>query len=167
MMLAARSGVDRRMWMSCGGRETLASYGGYDGSDRDFERIPDAHWDFLYHLLDYYETERHFFVHANVYPDMDLDEQPGFMLRWERLEDAVRHCSGKTMVCGHTKQRRGVPLYLGTAICIDTGAYDRAGWLTCLDVGSYRVWQANQAGELRTGWLEAYEDEDDEEEFDG
>ncbi len=80
------------------------------------------------------------------------------MLRWERLEEPVRHCSGKTMVCGHTRQYGGVPLYLGTAICIDTGVYDERGWLTCLDVGSYRIWQANQAGELRTGWLEEYED---------
>src|SRR5205823_5047452 len=116
MMLMARFGGDRRMWLHCGGRETLASYGGHDGSDADFARIPEAHWDFLSHLLGYYETERHFFVHANVHADMDLAEQPGYMLRWERLDEPVRHCSGKTMVCGHTKQYSGVPLYLGTAI---------------------------------------------------
>jgi serine/threonine protein phosphatase 1 len=160
MMLAARHGADRRMWLYCGGRETMASYGGRDGSDADFDRIPEAHWQFLDQLLDFHETEHHFFVHANVHADMDLAEQPGYMLRWERLDETVRHCSGKTMVCGHTKQHAGVPLYLGTAICIDTGVYDSAGWLTCLDVGSYRVWQANQAGELRTGWLEEYEEED-------
>jgi serine/threonine protein phosphatase 1 len=159
MMLAARDGADRRMWLACGGRETLASYGGRsDGWDADFECIPQEHWEFLDRLLDWYETERHFFVHANAYPDMDLEEQPGYMLRWERLDEPVLHCSGKTMVCGHTKQHSGVPLYLGTAICIDTGAYDERGWLTCLDVSSYRIWQANQAGELRTGWLEEYEE---------
>jgi serine/threonine protein phosphatase 1 len=41
-----------------------------------------------------------------------------------------------------------VPVNLGHAICIDTWVYGE-GWLTCLDVTSGKVWQANQAGQLR------------------
>ena len=65
---------------------------------------------------------------------------------------SVPHCSGKVVVCGHTQQRSGLPLNLGHAVCIDTWAYGQ-GWLTCLDVLSGRIWQANQAGRVRTLWL--------------
>jgi len=65
------------------------------------------------------------------------------------------HCSGKIMVCGHTSQKSGVPLNLGHAICIDTWAYGK-GWLTCLDVISGRVWQANQAGQQREAWIDEF-----------
>jgi serine/threonine protein phosphatase 1 len=57
------------------------------------------------------------------------------------------------MICGHTRQKSGLPLDLGTSICIDTGAYDD-GWLTCLDVLTGRIWQANELGKARTGWLD-------------
>jgi len=60
------------------------------------------------------------------------------------------------MVCGHTSQKSGLPVNLGHAICIDTWAYG-TGWLTCLDVTSGRVWQANQAGEQRTAWIDEFQ----------
>jgi serine/threonine protein phosphatase 1 len=56
------------------------------------------------------------------------------------------------MVCGHTAQKSGEPLNLGWAVCIDTWVYGR-GWLSCLEPATGRVWQANQRGEHRTGWL--------------
>ncbi len=49
---------------------------------------------------------------------------------------------------GYTSQRSGVPVNLGYAICIDTGV-DGEVWLICLDGTSGKVWQANQAGQLR------------------
>ena len=43
-------------------------------------------WRFLEEMcVDYYETATHFFVHANVYPEIPLNEQPLFMLHWEKL----------------------------------------------------------------------------------
>jgi serine/threonine protein phosphatase 1 len=62
------------------------------------------------------------------------------------------------MVCGHTRQKSGRPLNLGTTVCIDTGIYEPDGWLTCLDVRTGRFWQANQLGTKRTGWLEEPEE---------
>jgi serine/threonine protein phosphatase 1 len=155
MMLQARDGLDVRLWLACGGRQTLASYGVAAGSWDDLaDVVPQAHWLFLeQRLSDWYETATHIFVHAGVYPDLALDEQPTYMLHWEKLEGPVAHCSGKVMVCGHTKQRSGVPLDLETTVCIDTGAYEEDGWLTCLDVLSGRYWQANQRGRTRTGRL--------------
>ena len=57
------------------------------------------------------------------------------------------------MICGHTRQLSGLPRNLGATVCIDTGVYDRQGWLTCLDVATGRYWQANQQGRRRTAFL--------------
>jgi serine/threonine protein phosphatase 1 len=104
-------------------------------------------------LVDWYEIDTHFFVHANAYPDIPLADQPIHMLRWESLVDPVPHESGKIMVCGHTPQTSGKPLNLGHTICIDTFAYG-GGWLTCLDVTSGQYWQSNQKGRIGTGWID-------------
>ncbi len=160
MMQNAREGefADGSAWLACGGRQTLASYGSDDPRLQDLERVPADHWYFLENdCRDWYETKTHLFVHASAYPDMTLEDQPTYMLHWEKLEDLGPHQSGKVMVCGHTRQPGGIPLDLGHAICLDTGAY-AGGWLTCLDCGSGTFWQANEKGEVRTGRLEEVEE---------
>jgi serine/threonine protein phosphatase 1 len=153
MMLDARNGPDTfREWLLCGGRPTLQSYATSGGLGR-LEDVPERHWRFLEETQRFFETQRHFFVHASVYPELPLDEQPEYMLYWEKLQaDIAPHCSGKTMVCGHTTQKSGLPLELDHAVCIDTFVYG-GGWLTCLDVDSGRLWQANENGQARTGRL--------------
>lgn len=165
MMLEARRGRTRN-WLACGGKQALASYGFTDEEiqtlkgdtwlydlDELMARIPARHWRFLEDdCKPWHETEKHIFVHANLYPDLPLDEQPDYMLYWEKLIEPCPHVSGKIVVCGHTRQKNGIPLDLGASICIDTSVYD-GGWLTCLDVLSGRIWQANELGATRTGWL--------------
>ena len=107
--------------------------------------------------MPYYETEKHIFVHANLYPDLPLAEQPDYMLYWDKLVEPCAHVSGKTMICGHTRQKSGLPLDWDTTICIDTNVYGD-GWLTCLDVLTGRIWQANELGKARTGWLDSISD---------
>lgn len=125
-------------WLALGGEATLLSYGG------TLENVPNEHWNFLEHgLVNYYETKTHIFVHAGLWPDLPLDEQPEFVLHFERFHHPVPHFSGKTMICGHTNQKSGLPNNKGHAVCIDTRAYG-AGWLSCLDVESGQIWQANQ-----------------------
>lgn len=124
-------------------------------SDAELGDVPDEHWHFLESVcIDWYETDTHIFVHANVRPEMPMNEQLVLMLHWGAIDksNSAPHCSGKVVVCGHTQQRSGLPLNLGHAVCIDTWAYGN-GWLTCLDVATGRIWQANQAGRLRTLWL--------------
>jgi serine/threonine protein phosphatase 1 len=75
------------------------------------------------------------------------------MLYWESFDNPPPHASGKIMICGHTSQKSGRPRGLGHAVCIDTWAYGQ-GWLTCLDVGSGKYWQADQQGETRWDWLQ-------------
>jgi serine/threonine protein phosphatase 1 len=154
MMLQARDSAESlRRWLDCGGDATLASYSPLGDAGKLID-VPDAHWQFLEkQTCAWFETQRHFFVHANAYPDYPLDEQPDFMLYWEPFDDPAPHESGKIMVCGHTSQKSGRPRNIGHAVCIDTWACGK-GWLTCLDVGSGKYWQANQQGQTRCGWLE-------------
>jgi serine/threonine protein phosphatase 1 len=155
MMLDARKARGRSLWLAVGGCETLSSYGVAFPDAFRITDIPDRHWRFLEEdLVDWHEIDTHFFVHAGVYYDIPLAEQPEDVLLWEKLADPLPHVSGKVMVCGHTKQPSGVPLNLGHAICIDTGIYEPDGWLTCLDVRTGQYWQANQRGETLTSWLE-------------
>jgi len=156
MMYEARSDpLVFQDWFHCGGRETLLSYQADPHWDLFQDAIPLRHWRFLEDkCVPYHETDSHFFVHANAYPDMPLDEQPDSMLYWEKLDDQEdrRHESGKVMICGHTTQRSGRPLVLEHAVCIDTWVYGD-GWLTCLDVAKDAYWQANERGETRMGLL--------------
>ncbi len=153
MMLEARNDPELlEEWIHCGGNATLASYSSAVLGESLME-VPREHWAFLEDdCLDWYEIDTHFFVHANADPDLALEEQPLYLLHWEPLFDARPHCSGKIMICGHTKQRSGLPRNLGHTICIDTWVYGE-GWLTCLDVATGKIWQANRRGEERIGWL--------------
>ena len=150
MMLNARDDDNSyHTWINVGGNATLKSYSPFDADDGALADVPDEHWQFLKeHLVAAFETDHHFFVHANAYPDLPITDQPDFMLYWEQFNDPPMHESGKIMVCGHTSQKSGVPITNGNAICIDTWACGR-GWLTCLHVESGTLYQANEAGETR------------------
>lgn len=155
LMMQAAAGDPRTYadWMTYGGDSTLRSYSRSGDAGR-LADVPDAHWDLLENgCLPFFETEQAFFVHANAYPDLALEEQPDFIRYWEKFNDPPPHQSGKVMVCGHTPQKSGVPRSIGHAVCIDTWAHG-AGWLTCLDALSGRYWQANEAGETRTDFVE-------------
>jgi serine/threonine protein phosphatase 1 len=140
-----RTGEFGRGWLTVGGIETIDSYG-------DLENVPESHVAFL--MKDcwlYHEAEDlpYFFVHGSVNPHLPLVRQSPDMLMWSRITDLKEpHESGKIMVCGHTAQRSGLPLRLPYAIGIDTWAFGE-GWLSCLDVTSGEVIQANESGEVR------------------
>lgn len=138
----------KESWLMCGGISTLNSYR-FCG---DIDVIPDEHLEFIRRCRDYYETPSHIFIHANYVPDLPLEEQPEHVIRWSLLEEPYPepHCSGKTVVVGHTEQRNGEILDLGHVICIDTYCHGY-GWLTALDVTNGEVWQASRWGALREG----------------
>jgi serine/threonine protein phosphatase 1 len=135
-------------WMGYGGEATLESYGG------SFDGVPDEHLDFLENgLVSFYECDSHFFVHAFADPAVALDQQSDANLYWRKYKNPQPHCSGKIMVCGHTAQRSGLPVNDGHSVCIDTWAHGE-GWLTCLDVESGTIWQANEQGETRSSSIQ-------------
>ncbi|MES2738007.1 MAG: metallophosphoesterase family protein [Verrucomicrobiota bacterium] len=140
--------LDVEAWLRVGGRETMLSYAP-DGCTLSWNNIPKAHVEFLKErCLRYWETEHHLFVHANANAVFPLAEQSDDWLFWTRFDDSYPHVSGKTMVCGHTAQKSGVPALRTKAVCLDTWAYGE-GWLTCLDILSGEFTQANQAGEVK------------------
>ena len=146
MLLAAlevRS--EHAFWLKFGGGQTLASYGDAAAA----QDIPRDHLEFVRSCRTYHETDSHIFVHANYWPNMPMAELSSTVLYWEPLEPerAGRHYSGKTVVVGHTPQPDGRILDLGFLKCIDTGCW-HGGCLTALEVGTGRIWQASQRGEL-------------------
>jgi len=143
MMIDWRGGaIEGNRWKSMGGEATVEAYG-------SMSKIPDSHWQFLEQTCrNYHETRSHIFVHGHVESDLPMNEQPTYALHWRYLKHAEPHRSRRTIVCGHTKQRSGYPANLGHTICIDT-----ANWLSCLDVGAKRVYQANEEMEHRTFML--------------
>jgi serine/threonine protein phosphatase 1 len=150
MFLAALEGQDDlRSWLKLGGEQTLRSYAVIHPRD-----VPRLHCSFLNSCEDHYETDTHLFVHAGYQAGLPLEDQPMAVLRGMSL-DAERpgpHFSGKVAVVGHTPQRGGDVLNLGHLVCIDTYCHG-GGWLTALDVGSGRYWQANEQGQVRQGSL--------------
>ncbi|NND96273.1 MAG: serine/threonine protein phosphatase [Pirellulaceae bacterium] len=157
MMLDARRDLHyRRRWCQAGGGETWDSYEDATDDFESFAAIPDQHWQFLENLLPYYETETHVFIHAAAYGDVPMEEQPEYMLFWERFGMITPREDGKTFVCGHTRQHSGLPKQVEHAICIDTSAC-RGGWLTCLDVQAGKYYQANEDQETRSGWMDELE----------
>jgi serine/threonine protein phosphatase 1 len=152
LVAAARDADALRDWLTCGGVATLRSYGWVPGGVRRSvaDWFPEQHWQFLAGCHAYHETATHLFLHAGYVPELPLDAQPGEALRWRvtHRDTARPHCSGKTVIVGHTPQRSGEVLDLGFLKCIDTNCH-RGGWLTALDVISGQVWQADLHGKLR------------------
>lgn len=147
MLFAARESEKAlRYWENCGGIATLSSYR-FCGALKD---IPDAHWELLASARPYWETDDVIFTHASYLPDVPMDQQPDYQLRWALLDpaEARPHCSGKPVIVGHWEQPNSEVLDLGFAICIDTACW-RYGWLTALDVRSKQIWQASRWGLLR------------------
>lgn len=137
-------------WLMFGGRATLESYGG------KIENVPPEHIRFLQSATPYFETEKEIFVHANLESGVSLLNQRSDCLRWKHIDGTEpRYSTNKRVICGHTSQRDGVPLVFDGWVCIDTYAYG-GQWLTCLDVKSDQIVQANEKGELREFPLSKY-----------
>jgi serine/threonine protein phosphatase 1 len=154
MLLDALAGRPQAfsIWLRMGGTSTLLSYDASASpvTAAQMTRIRAEHVAFLNRCLPYHEIESHIFVHAKYRPDLPMDRQPGWLLRWEPLRHGIpeRHVSSKRVIAGHSMQESGEILDKGHFVCIDTGCHT-GGWLTGLDVHSGRVWQTNERGELR------------------
>jgi serine/threonine protein phosphatase 1 len=150
MLLAAREDdLKFNLWQSYGGVGALQSY----GTDRDKDWVsamPEPHWQFFESTAAFHETDTLIFVHACLDADLDMEEQPEWLLYWELFDRIQPHKSGKQIVCGHTPQKSGEIKSTGFAVCIDTGAV-YGGWLTCLDTATGDYWQANENRDIRTG----------------
>lgn len=132
------------LWLACGGDTTVLSYAG------SLDNAPQSHRQFLESAQMFYQSDSHFFIHANYVADLPLESQPVSVAIWEHLSRLVPppHQSGKCAVVGHTPQKTGEILDLGHLICLDT--YCVGGkWLSALDVGTGQLWQADRQGNIR------------------
>jgi serine/threonine protein phosphatase 1 len=140
MVEAMRRGNALRAWLQFGGLQAVESYGG------DPDRIPPEHLEFLESGRDYWETETHIFIHANLEPGVPLPQQQPEWLRWVHLTgQEPPHPSGRRVICGHTSLKNGAPGVLQGWVCIDTHAFGGQP-LTALDVDSDIVYRADQHG---------------------
>lgn len=139
--LEAPHHMERFLSALCGGKDTLANYGG------SFEQIPKDHWEFITSAKLYHETDSHIFVHAGLDEHLPMDQQDAEVLYYKRYYEGKAHVSGKPYICGHTIQG-DLPCNNGFSICLDTCAYG-GGWLTALDTDSGRCWQTNEDGKSR------------------
>lgn len=147
MLDAKESLLEVDSWYAVGGRQTMQSYGCMDRPD--WSRIPKEHWEFLQKRLQrWHTTDTHIFAHANVNSAIPLPDQGDDWLFWRRFDDSHPHFSGKTLVCGHTAQKDGLPKILPGRICIDTWAYGE-GWLTGFDTATEVFVQTSQRGKVR------------------
>ncbi len=130
-------------WLQLGGSETLASYGG------SLKNLPPEHFDFLFGLLPYYETESAVFVHANYDATLTMRDQPEELMYWQHLTELPGpHQSGKRFFVGHTPQVSGEVGDFGYLKCLDTFCFG-GGWLTAYEVDQGQTWQVSKQGRLR------------------
>lgn len=146
MLNVLRKRSSPHVWIGHGGAATLDSYG-FDG---DLGVVPEEHLRFLESFSDFVELDTHFFVHANYDPKLPLSRQVPNTVRWLSLEKCMPapHVSGKVAVVGHTPDRSGEIFSLRHIKCIDTYCHG-GGWLTALEIGTGRVWQVNDRGQVR------------------
>lgn len=126
-----------------GGKETLDSYGG------DIGNIPESHWNFLDSSPLYYELDGYICVHGGLDANLPINKQDGQILLNKRFQHASPHASGKTVICGHTRQIDGTPKLENRTLCIDTNVFD-GGYLTAFDTNSGMLYQVNTEGERRS-----------------
>jgi serine/threonine protein phosphatase 1 len=128
-------------WRRLGGLETLHSYGipindlmlgrGFEEAARALSAaITEAHRAFLASLKTHVSSNRYFFCHAGVRPDVPLDRQNENDLLWIRDEFLNSNKDfGKMIIHGHSPNEW--PQIMPNRINIDTGAF-ATGRLTCL-----------------------------------
>lgn len=139
------------IWVSQGGRETIASYNGGP--------MPQAHIDFLRKAQGWIECGRKLFVHAGIDPQKPLSAHDLEYLTWDRnLVQSAWIAAGENprykfstydeIYVGHTTTQwlagpaQTEPLFLCNVIMLDTGA----GWsgkLTIMNIDSHEYWQSD------------------------
>jgi serine/threonine protein phosphatase 1 len=137
------------IWQCLAGENPLASYG--EGETEDLlGLIPAHHWRFLEErCVNFFEDDHFIFVHGGIRPNRTPAKEEVERLQWTTLSMAEPHHSGKTVICGHTRNHAGKIADLGHTICIDTGI-SNDDFLSCLELPSLSYWQADSQGAIST-----------------
>ncbi|MDE2222545.1 MAG: metallophosphoesterase [Candidatus Omnitrophica bacterium] len=152
----AQTGWKEDVWLSQGGKGTIASYGG--------NPMPKPHVDFLRTASFWFACEDRIFVHGGFDHRRPIQSQPEQELAWDRT--LIEYASGmsrtnpdhlfggfKEIYIGHTPVTHlgsTKPLKLCNVWDLDTGA----GWggrLSVMDVQSKQYWQSDPTSQLYPG----------------
>ena len=125
-----------------GGQETLDSYGG------NIANIPESHWEFLATAVLTHELDNHICVHGGIESLKPADQQDAEVVLNKRFHLAEPHISGKTIVCGHTRQVDGTVNDAGHTLCIDTNVFD-GGYLTAFNTDTGEFHQTDSEGNCK------------------
>ncbi len=134
-------------FLAMGGVSAVQSYGG-----KSLTGVPREHAEFLEGLPLSWHDSGLICVHGRIGREDRAEAPDRGLALWGRVGDAEAHESGRLVVCGHTRQRSGVPWDGGHTVCIDTGVKG-GGWLTCLEAGAWGYVQADERGRTRRGSL--------------
>jgi len=121
---------DGHLWMNCGGRETLNSYGAKLSAHSITKRLPKHHRQFLSKMVLMSREGDYAFAHAGVRPGVGLSKQAAEDVLWIRARFLNATTDfGAVIVHGHTPV--DIPDVLDNRIGIDTRAW-ASGTLTAL-----------------------------------
>jgi len=121
---------DGHLWMNCGGRETLNSYGAKHTAQSITKRLPKHHRQFFANMVLMSREGDYAFAHAGVRPGVGLAKQAAEDVLWIRARFLNATTDfGAVIVHGHTPV--DVPDVLDNRIGIDTRAW-ASGTLTAL-----------------------------------
>lgn len=121
MLLDAYENGKWDLWLSNGGSTTL---GNYDSEPGHFN-MPEEHYNFFKNTVLYWQTEKYFFVHGGISPDLTVQENlesdyERNQFLWQRDHVYTRKNRWeKTVVFGHTPVKE--PIVEENMIGIDTG----------------------------------------------
>ncbi|MEX0844024.1 MAG: metallophosphoesterase family protein [Balneolaceae bacterium] len=135
MLLVAYEDNDWDLWLANGGNTTLENYNSHPGNFN----LPDDHYRFFKNTILYWQTEKYFFVHGGISPDLTIEENlksdyERDQFLWQRDHVYVRKNRWeKTVIFGHTPVKE--PIIQQNMIGIDTGCVYKSrgyGILTAL-----------------------------------
>jgi serine/threonine protein phosphatase 1 len=143
-----RSGWSGDIWLSQGGKNTIASYKKYN---YDYGNMPVTHQEFFNKGVYYHIEDNKLFVHGGYDPKYPIEKQTKEVLTWDR--QLIERCRNGLKIkiydrvfVGHTTTQSydwdATPLRFGKLIMMDTGA----GWngrLAMMDIDNEKVFLSN------------------------
>ncbi|MFW5658188.1 MAG: metallophosphoesterase [Bacteroidota bacterium] len=148
-----RSRSKPSIWMSQGGKNTIASYG---------NSVPDSHVYFLENAKYYFKDEKNrLFVHGGFDPSREIEKQNSEIFLWNRqlIHDALHNHEAKLtryneVYVGHTPTINfgsSKPIKAAEIWMMDTGAGWPGGVLTMMDIESKEIFQSDPVDSLYPG----------------
>ena len=140
-------------FLSNGGQKTLDAYHAKDIAELH-KKLPQAHKAFFSQLQDYAYADHHILTHAGW--DVQIENKTTLApedietLRYNFVKSANPAATSKTIICGHSTQKSGLPFIQDNVICIDTAyGHNQQSWLTAYDLNNQEFIQVNADGQCR------------------